>query len=194
MFPDLLRRKLGGIVELTSNQICRLEAHYQLLLRWNRVLNLTSIDSMEEAVERHYCESLFLASYLPPHPFRLVDIGSGAGFPGIPIAIVRPECSITLVESHLRKAVFLREATRDLSNVFVLGKRAESLGEGFDFAVSRAVSYRDLVPILRKITRHADLLTGAEAPPVELGFEWEQPIILPWGRQTFLRIGVSRET
>lgn len=194
MFAELLRQKLGGIVSLTPHQTQALEAHYQLLLRWNRVLNLTTVTSLDEAVERHYCESLFLAAHLPPDPLQILDIGSGAGFPGIPVAVLRPNCSVTLLESHARKAVFLREATRHLGNIQVRAVRGEALEVTFEYAVSRAVSYRDLTPILKKISRRADLLTGVEEPPAELGFEWNPPIPLPWGRQRFLRIGVPRET
>lgn len=194
MFAELLTEKLAGIVRLTPDQVSTLENHYQLLVRWNRVLNLTSVRSLEETVERHYCESLFLGVHLPAGRLRIADIGSGAGFPGIPVAVLRPDCSVTLVEAHARKAVFLRESSRTLRNVRVLSQRAEAVEEMFDFAVSRALSYGDLRVILKKISRRADLLTGGEAPPDELGFDWQEPISLPWGRQRFLRIGVSRET
>lgn len=194
MFAELLTEKLAGIVRLTRDQVRTLEDHYQLLVRWNRVLNLTSVRSLEETVERHYGESLFLGAHLPPGRLRIADIGSGAGFPGIPVAVLRPDCSVTLVEAHARKAVFLRESSRTLRNVHVLAQRAETIEETFDSAISRAVSYGDLRVILKKIGRRADLLTGGEAPPDELGFDWQDPIPLPWGRQRFLRIGVSRET
>ena len=193
MFPELLRKKLAGILEPSSAQIQTLQAHYELLLRWNRVLNLTTIDSLEEAIERHYCESLFLAVHLNPRPLQLADVGSGAGFPGIPVAVVRPDCTVTLIESHKRKAVFLREATRKLPNVRVLNQRGEDIEERFDCAVSRAVSYEDLGPILKKIAETADLLTGGEAPPPDWCFTWNT-IPLPWGQHRYLRVGVSRGT
>ena len=193
MFPDLLRQKVG-FVGLSPAQIEALEGHYRLLQRWNKVLNLTTVDSLEEAVERHYGESFFLARHLPQEVVTIADIGSGAGFPGIPVAIFNPDWRVTLIESHQRKAVFLREATRGLGNVRVIARRAEEMEERFDCAISRAVSYEDLVPVLKKISKNADLLTGGEAPPVELGFEWEEPIPLPWGKSRFLRIGVSRGT
>lgn len=199
MFAELLQQKLQGIVNLSPDQIAALKSHYDLLVRWNRKLNLTSIDSLEESVERHYCESLFLAAHLSAAPLRIADIGSGAGFPGFPVAIARPDCSVTLIEGHARKAVFLREASRStirnlVPNVHVLAQRAESVAESFDVIVSRAVSYEDLTAVLRKLGKRADLLTGGEAPPDSLGFEWAAPIPLPWGHQRFLRIGVSRET
>ena len=118
---------LRRTVRLTVKQIDLLEAHYNLLVKWNARLNLTRIDSVEEAVRLHYCESLFVGTRLPAGPLRIVDVGSGAGFPGIPIAILRPECTVTLVESHQRKGVFLREASRNLKNVTVVTARAENL-------------------------------------------------------------------
>jgi 16S rRNA (guanine(527)-N(7))-methyltransferase RsmG len=181
------------MLELSSEQMQILQAHYELLLRWNRILNLTTVDSLEEAIERHYCESLFLALHLPPRPLRVADVGSGAGFPGILVAILRPDCTVALIESHKRKAVFLREATRDLPNVRVLSQRGEDIEEGFDCVVSRAVGYEGLGPILKKLAQTADLLTGAEVPPADWCFTWNS-IPLPWGRQRYLRVGVSRGT
>lgn len=191
-FPELLREKLAGLAELTPEQVRALQNHYELLLRWNRVLNLTSIDSLEQAVERHYCESVFLAIHLPSEPLRIADIGSGAGFPGLPVAVLRPDCQVALIESHQRKAVFLREGTRTMPNVRVLAKRAEEVAERFDLAISRAVSYGDLEHVLKSIAPAADLLTGAEAPPADLYFTWNTPVPVPWGRNRFLRSGVSR--
>ena len=185
MFAELLRREFV----LPGDQVAKLEAHYNLLIKWNRVLNLTTIYKVEEAVERHYWEALFLASHLPPGNLRLVDVGSGAGFPGFPVGVVRPDCEITLVESHQRKAVFLREATRELPNLHIVAGRAESVSGEFDRAMSRAVSYEDLSKTLKSFAPAADLLTGAEEPPPELGFRWDPPIQLPWGKQRFLRHG-----
>jgi len=87
--------------------------------------------------------------------------------------------------------VFLQEAARSLPNVRVLARRAEQVEEDdeFDLAVSRAVSYRDLSPSVRVLAPAAYLLGGAESAPAEMGFEWEPPVPLPWGKQRYLRIG-----
>src|SRR5688572_7125078 len=146
-----------------------LEAHRELLRRWNQKLNLTS----EDSVERHYGESLFLAEHLPPGPLRIADIGSGAGFPGFPVAVVRPDCQVTLIESHQRKAVFLKEAARKQSNIRVLAKRAEDVDERFDWVISRGVSFMDLAVNLKRLAPNAALLTGAEPPNPDLGFIWQ---------------------
>ena len=189
MFAKLLREKLRGVVEVSAGQVALLEAHYELLVRWNKSLNLTAIDSMEAAVERHYCESLFLGAHLPAGNLRIADIGSGAGFPGFPVAVLRADCSVTLIESHQRKAVFLREASRRMTNVRVISKRAEDMHEQFDQVISRAVSYEDLAGTLKKMAPIADLLTGAEGPPDDLGYSWDLQVALPWGERRFLRVG-----
>jgi 16S rRNA (guanine527-N7)-methyltransferase len=192
VFRDVLRQRLPI---LSAEKIALLEKHYELLVHWNKTINLTSINDLKAIVERHYGESVFLALHLPAEPVSIADIGSGAGFPGIPIAVLRPDCAVTLIESHLRKSVFLREASRRLGNVRVIPTRAEDVTDRFDLAVSRAVSYADLESSLDKLASFAILLTGGETPPDSLGFVWDTPIALPRGNHRFLRIGrVSRET
>jgi 16S rRNA (guanine527-N7)-methyltransferase len=189
VFADLLRSKLAGICDLSGAQVEQLQLHYDLLQRWNKVLNLTSVRTLDEAVERHYCESVFLACHLPEGPASIADIGSGAGFPGLPVAVVRPRCSVALIESHQRKAVFLREASRNMPNVRVIAQRAEDVTERFDWVVSRAVKYSDIAPTLMKLGRNAEILTG-EVRAAELpGFDWQEPIRLPWGTHRWLWIG-----
>ena len=174
MFRDLLASEFAPYGSLTPAQIDNLEAHYKLLIQWNARLNLTRIESVEDAVRLHYCESLLLGTKLPSGPLRIVDVGSGAGFPGIPVAILRPECSITLVESHQRKGVFLREASRNLKNVSVVTERAEDVRPDFDWLVSRAVSPKDLLNL--KLANNLALLVGGEDVP---GCSRRESI--PWG-------------
>jgi 16S rRNA (guanine(527)-N(7))-methyltransferase RsmG len=183
-FRALLVREFAPYALLSSGQIDLLEAHYNLLVRWNARLNLTRIDTVEEAVRLHYCESLFVGTKLPAQPIRIVDVGSGAGFPGIPIAVLRPECTVTLVESHQRKAVFLREASRNLSNVTVVTDRAENLEAEFDWLVSRAVSFDDILKL--KLTNNLALLVGGERVP---GSGILEPI--PWGAGRYLTFHVK---
>jgi len=185
MFRERLVREFAPYGSLTVEQIDRLEAHYELLMHWNARLNLTRIDCEEGAVRLHYCESLFVGARLPAGQLRIVDVGSGAGFPGIPIAILRPECAVTLVESHQRKAVFLREASRNLKNVKVVTDRAENLGPEYDWLVSRAVSPNDILKF--KLASNLALLVGGEEIP---GFEGREPV--PWGTGRFLAFHVER--
>src|SRR5271163_4237304 len=123
-FADIFKHELAGRVSLSDDQLNRLHEHYTLLDRWNEKMNLTSVEPGAETVIRHYCESLFFAAHLENDAGSIADIGSGAGFPGVPIAILKPEFRVTLVESNQRKAVFLREATRLLPNVSVIAQRA----------------------------------------------------------------------
>jgi len=192
VFAETLRARVAGLVELIAAQVEALEAHYDLLVRWNLKMNLTAIRTLGEAVERHYAESLFLGAHLPAGALQVADVGSGAGFPGIPVAVLRPDCMVTLIESHQRKAVFLREASRGLANVRVVAGRAEVVVGRFDRVISRAVSYEDLSFALKKLAASADLLSGAEEPPAELGFDWDEPIPLPWGDRRYLRTGRRR--
>jgi hypothetical protein len=95
---------------------------------------------------------------------------------------------VTLIESHQRKAVFLKEASRQLANVQVLAKRAETVSDSFAWAVSRAVSYQDLDDCLEKLAPRVALLTGADPPPASLSFDWDVPVPVPGGRG-FVRLG-----
>jgi 16S rRNA (guanine(527)-N(7))-methyltransferase RsmG len=189
VFGEALRDRLAGIVELVPAQIEALEAHYKLMVRWNNTLNLTKITDVHDAVVRHYLESLFLGVHLPSGHVRVADIGSGPGFPGFPVAVLRPECEMTLIESHQRKAVFLREASRGIANVKVIAQRAESVEDHFDWIISRAVSYEDLTMSIRALAPCAALLTGEQAPPAKWRYEWAAPLLIPGGRSRFLRLG-----
>jgi len=183
-FAEALQRRVETLgLHLSSQQVSELEAHFHLLNRWNRVLNLTRIDGLEEIVERHYCESLFLGMHLPQTSIDVVDLGSGAGFPGIPLAVLRPDWRVTLVESHKRKAVFLREASRGLPNARVLPVRAEELSERFTWAVSRAVNYSSAQDSLRSLAPNIAILGGDLAPSDR--FTWNK-IQLPWGKHRIL--------
>jgi 16S rRNA (guanine(527)-N(7))-methyltransferase RsmG len=192
VFAELLRERMGGVCTLSPEQVGLLQKHYELLVKWNKALNLTSVRSEEEIVERHYCESLFLGVYLPLRPLAIADIGSGAGFPGFPVAVLRPDCTVTLIESHQRKSVFLKESSRYLQNVRVSAKRAEDIGERFDWAISRAVRYEDIQEALGKLASNVIILTGDVQRSELSGFNWCEPIRLPWGDRRFLV--VSRET
>jgi len=191
-FAQLLTQRFSQAGAISAPQVEQLYRHYQLLVRWNRVLNLTSIVNVEEMVVRHYCESLFLGLHLPLEPVSVLDVGSGAGFPGIPMAILRPDCRFALAESHQRKAVFLREASRALPNVRVVARRAEQIEETFDWVVSRAVGWKEVLPVARRQARRVALLLGereADEVCTERGIVWQPAAPIPWGRQQVLVLG-----
>jgi 16S rRNA (guanine527-N7)-methyltransferase len=198
-FEELLRGSLQGACLVSSQQASLLERHFELLNRWNRTLNLTSVRDMKDAVTRHYGESLFLAAHLPEESESVADLGSGAGFPGIPLSILRPQCAVTLIESHQRKAVFLKEATRHLRNVRVLAKRAEAVPERFDWLVSRAVAPKEVLRFVPGLASNLALLLALEDASklfLDSKLRFEEPIPMPWLPRSVVLFGshVPRET
>jgi 16S rRNA (guanine527-N7)-methyltransferase len=119
----------------------QLAAYLKLILKWNARMNLTAIRELEEIVRRHFGESLFLGAHVGPCT-TLLDFGSGGGFPGVPVQLMRAEVQVTLAESHGRKAAFLREVVRELglrSEVWA-GRVEEMPAERkFDVVAMRAV-------------------------------------------------------
>jgi len=164
-FRELLLRRVSGFCELSAYQIEQLYRHYQLLLKWNQRINLTAITDLAELVDRHYAESLFLGSKLPSVPLRIADVGSGAGFPGIPVAVLRPDCLVTLIESDQRKAVFLKEASRSVGDFTVVAKRAEGLPNRFDWVLSRAVAPQKIAQDVARLAPKWGIL-GNEGEPL----------------------------
>jgi 16S rRNA (guanine527-N7)-methyltransferase len=130
----------AGLDPLNAETADRFAKFCALLLRWNARTNLTAIREEEGILSRHFVESIFCARALPAGIASLLDFGSGAGFPGIPIALCRPEIAVTLAESQGKKAAFIREAVRTLGiSATVHSGRAELLKERFDCVTLRAV-------------------------------------------------------
>lgn len=137
---------------LSDAQHAAMHAYLDLLVAANEKVNLTRIVDRESAERLHIADSLTLLQYLPPEKHRLVDVGSGGGVPGIPLAIARPDVGVLLVESTQKKAAFLREAAAklELKNVSVSDWRAEEVGvsnsrEAFDVCTARAVGAMDML-------------------------------------------------
>jgi 16S rRNA (guanine(527)-N(7))-methyltransferase RsmG len=184
MFRDMLASEWAPFGYLSEDQLTKLERHYELLIRWNKTLNLTRIERLEEVIRLHYCESMFLGSLLPKGAQTIVDVGSGAGFPGIPIAVSRPECSVTLIESHQRKAVFLTEAGSAIPNICVIQGRAESILGQYDWLVSRAVAANSVLSL--PLSRSTAILTSeAELQTLPVP---ARLIPVPWGNQRIVAL------
>jgi 16S rRNA (guanine527-N7)-methyltransferase len=168
--------------ELSPSQLQYISTYIDLLLRWNARINLTAIRDPEEIVTRHFGESLFAARCLfpsaPSTPFTVADIGSGAGFPGLPIRLWAPQIALTLIESNHKKATFLREVTRalTLTNVNIRIARAESLIEPSQTrsAQSAFASPSFDVVTMRAVERFESILAGA------------MPLLAPHGRLALL--------
>ena len=130
----------AGLPELDVELGARFQAYLELLMRWNTRLNLTAIRDREGILSRHFVESIACARMVPDGVASLLDFGSGAGFPGIPVALCRPEIRVTLAESQVKKAGFLLEAVRTLGlQARVHSGRAETLSGFFDCVAMRAV-------------------------------------------------------
>jgi 16S rRNA (guanine(527)-N(7))-methyltransferase RsmG len=130
----------AALEPLDAIQAQKFEDYLSLFLRWGKRINLTAIRDEDEILKRHFVESIACARALPAGIATLLDFGSGAGFPGIPIALCRPEIAVTLAESQGKKAAFLREAIRVLGvTTLVHSGRAEALGSHYDCVTMRAV-------------------------------------------------------
>jgi len=139
-------------IQLRAAEVTRLSKYYELLLKWNDRLHLVAPCSPEEFATRHVLESLLLLSHLPQKA-RVLDVGSGAGLPIIPCLIIRTDLSATLIESSPRKAVFLREALRDVSNrepaALTVARFEQTTAPKADFVTCRALDrFQRFLPAL----------------------------------------------
>jgi 16S rRNA (guanine(527)-N(7))-methyltransferase RsmG len=160
---ELLQSVLATLkLQLPPDRLALLTRHFDLLLRWNRRLSLTAIRQPEEIAIKHFGESLFLATRLAGESGALADIGSGGGFPGFPVAVAVPGLRVTLVESNAKKAAFLKEVARGVSNANVYHGRFETLAREFDWVCLRGVAPEPLLAQIAKKTKALAILTGAE--------------------------------
>jgi 16S rRNA (guanine527-N7)-methyltransferase len=200
---DRLNSLLGqaGLPTLGRELAGRFEAYLALILRWNSRMNLTAIRGEEGILSRHFVESIACARALPPGTHTLLDFGSGAGFPGIPIALCRPEIAVTLAESQSKKAAFLHEAIRVLGiRVSVHASRAESLeGCWFDCVTMRAVDRMErAVPVAARLVSPGGSLvlmttrteSAAQRTAAGAMFTWNPTIELPFGADRLIEVGV----
>jgi 16S rRNA (guanine527-N7)-methyltransferase len=188
----------AGIPGLPSLAYQQFQAYLDLLLRWNQRVSLTAVREPDEIIRRHFVECAFAAQHLPRDIRTLLDYGSGAGLPGIPIAICLPEIRVTLAEAQGKKAAFLREAFRvlDLRGEVYHG-RVEAMPEqpGYDAVTMRAVDKMGLaIPAaLERAKRYLLLLTTEQSAvtfrEIAPGLEWLRPVPLPNSIQMILAIG-----
>ena len=146
MSPDGAGQRLNALLEqsglgpLDEETVRKFEIYLSLIIRWNTRLNLTSLRTEDAIISRHLAESIACARAISSDVRTLLDFGSGAGLPGIPIALCRPEIAVTLAESRGKKAAFLQEAVRALGIAAkVHAGRAEALDATFDCVTLRAV-------------------------------------------------------
>jgi 16S rRNA (guanine527-N7)-methyltransferase len=217
---------------LAPSQLDQISIYIDLLQRWNARINLTAIRTEEEIVPRHFGESLFMARHLfpkarvartllsaspdstpgpkgvlstPSTSPRVLDIGSGAGFPGIPIKIWAPNIDLTLIESNHKKATFLREVARALrlTDVNVITDRAEALCENPDFPRAGVVTLRAVERFESILPQTLSLLapngtlalligTNQLSSLKSLSLSWTDPLPIPESHSRVLSIGVHK--
>ena len=208
---------------LDSTRLQSISTYIDLLLRWNARINLTAIRGDEEIVTRHFGESLFAARHLfpsvarapspanvsqtkpgaPAHATRVIDIGSGAGFPGLPIKIWAPDIDLTLIESNQKKATFLREIARQLTltDINVFAGRAEDYQPPAEAVTLRAVErFENALPIAASLVapqgRLALLVSQAQltqAHDLAPKFKWSPPLPIPLSASRILVIGLRED-
>lgn len=190
---------------LADPQLKQISAYLDLLLRWNERINLTAVRDREEIVTRHFGESLFAARHLFPSPpdlgspSRLIDVGSGAGFPGLPIKIWSSAVQLTLIESNQKKVAFLREVIRRLGfkDAMVFAGRAEDFPGQAEVVTLRAVEhFESVLAVATRLvssTGRIALLVGAaqagRAQELKPDIEWQHATTIPLSSKRMLMIG-----
>lgn len=190
-------------IQLDEQRLRLTSTYIDLLLKWNARVNLTAIRDPNEMVTRHFGESFFVAAQLKSQAAirSAIDLGSGAGFPGIPVAMLMPDVLVTLIESNQKKATFLREVAfaLGLKNVKMFNGRAENFPEKADLVTMRAVERfegalpvaialvqpRGTVALMIGISQAARIMEQVNE------VEWRKPIAVPGGHSRILLFGTK---
>jgi 16S rRNA (guanine527-N7)-methyltransferase len=199
---DAIQHALGDF-QLTVNdkQVLQIQQYINILLLWNEKINLTAIRDPMDILYRHFCESMYAATAVPVENGRLADVGSGGGFPGLPLKILSPNLRVFLVESNLKKATFLAEVVRELelTDTQVLVRRYEELGEEIaplDYVCSRALgefpSFLDWAHSEQIAAKQVILWIGArDLPDIQKvrTWDWHEPIQVPHSLRRLILVG-----
>jgi 16S rRNA (guanine527-N7)-methyltransferase len=198
LIEDSLKPYAASISEETAGKI---GAYISLLLRWNKRISLTTVTDRLEILKFHFGESLFAISEVDFGKSRLADVGSGAGFPGTPIAMAIPSLEVTLIESNSKKCAFLEEVVRELRlpNVRVVRDRMEkvdSRGRPFDFVAARALGHHnELLSWARtNLTAGGKVVLwlgegDSRAISGKTDWLWDAPRLIPGSERRYILIG-----
>jgi 16S rRNA (guanine527-N7)-methyltransferase len=188
-------------VHVSNVEMEKIREYVELLATWNRAMSLTAIDDKIEIVARHFGESIYAASAVPIRSGRLADVGTGAGFPGLPLKIVSEGLSVVLLEPNLKKCAFLNEVKLKLglNDVEVARSRYEDYRSGgllVDFVCARALGdYRRLLRWARTMlapSGHVVLWLGEEDSIIigrTIGWSWDLPIRIPESNKRVIQVG-----
>jgi 16S rRNA (guanine527-N7)-methyltransferase len=187
---------------LNDFELRQISTYLDLLLKWNSKINLTAIGDREEVITRHFGESLFAARQLFPardSKTTAIDVGSGPGFPGLPLKLWAPRLVLTLLESNQRKATFLREVVRvlNLTDLSVLTERAEAVSIRGDLVTLRAVEHFErILPVAARLVlpggRIALLIAAQQVPVAHRTISvagWADPVLIPNSHSRVLLVG-----
>jgi 16S rRNA (guanine527-N7)-methyltransferase len=198
----VIRRALGEFnLPAYDDQVLQIQRYIEILLAWNEKVNLTAIRDPLEILYRHFCECMYASVAVPVENGRLADVGSGGGFPGLPLKIIRPSLRVFLVESNLKKATFLAEVIRELGlkDAQVIVRRYEELNEEIaplDYVCSRALgefsTFLEWANSQQIAAKQVILWVGArDLPEIEKirTWEWREPIQVPNSLRRLLLVG-----
>jgi len=191
-------------LQASKEQVVQIQQFTRILLTWNERMNLTAIRDPLEILYRHFCESMYAGVAVPVEKGRLADVGSGGGFPGLPLKILRPELELFLIESNVKKATFLAEVVRELglTDARVLVSRYEELGEEvapLDYVCSRALG--EFPTFLGwagsdQISAKQVILWIGERDLKEIqavpGWDWRESIPVPHSLRRLLLVGTKK--
>ena len=208
-FPEVLSRGFSQILERPPSpaEVDAFSRYLALLLQWNRVQRLTSYRRPTDIAEKLFLDSLLFLRWVPPGRARLLDLGAGAGIPGLPLKIVKPEITLTLIEARRRRVSFLTVVVRELAleGVSVLAGRAEDLLEAdpglraaFDVVVTRAAGpLPSILPLAMAFFRPGGCFVASGPPagkplphlPRDTPHRWESlPAPGKIGKRVFLLV------
>jgi len=203
----VIRRALGEFKLPTyDDQVLQIQQYIKILLTWNEKVNLTAIRDPLEILYRHFCESMYAAEAIPLKNGRLADAGSGGGFPGLPLKIIRPELQVFLVESNIKKVTFLAEVIRELGlkGAQVLARRYGELGEEvapLDYVCSRALgefpAFLEWAGAEQIAAKQVILWIGArDLAEIQKigGWQWHDPIGVPHSLRRLLLVGTKKSS
>ncbi len=201
----VIRRALAEFkLPAYDDQVLQIQQYIKILLIWNEKISLTAIRDPLEMLYRHFCESMYAAEAIRERGSRLADVGSGGGFPGLPLKIIRPDLRVFLVESNLKKATFLAEVVRELglNDAQVLVRRYEELHEEIaplDYVCSRALgefpAFLSWAASDQIAAKQVILWIGArDMPEIQKisGWKWQEPILVPHSLQRLLLVGTKK--
>jgi 16S rRNA (guanine527-N7)-methyltransferase len=203
----VIRRALGEFkLPASDDQVLQIQQYIKILLTWNEKINLTAIRDPLEMLYRHFCECMYAAEAIPLKGGRLADVGSGGGFPGLPLKIMRPELQVFLVESNIKKVAFLAEVIRELGlkGAQVLARRYEELGEEvapLDYVCSRALGeysvFLDWARSEQIAAKQVILwIGGRDLPEIQKirTWDWSEPLEVPHSLRRLLLVGTRRSS